>query len=660
MALGTVLLAVPACTDTWDDHYNSTGTATDPTKTLWEEISTNPNYSRFKDIVQKAKYYKDNTHAVPTYSFEDILNGGQVNTVWVPDNSVLSEAEYQKWLEMCETDGYNVQQQFLGNHIALFRHNISVPNVIDTVKMINGKNLIFDMTDPANSSLQGIKIGDKYNVATANGVLHSLNGIAPFHYNFYEQLKFTEPMTELGKYVVSKDTTYFSTDLSIEGLPDENGNPTYVDSVYFTSNRLFSSTHYLPNSGADKWQMTDNGFGANINAEDSVFIMLMPTDAAWNSAYEKLKSAYVYAANYDDKVKGDVGTKTTIKGLDPDSLQKMSLQMDIVSPLVFNIHKQPKQKGAELWKVEDFIKTGGAGIEYLLNTYGDTLRNTKTWNTTDLFNCEPVQMSNGYAYMVNSLEFPKEYLTPDVEVEIESESNFYYPSNNNNYKVGTGSKRHTFSNSTYRDITNLYGTVSNNNFYFLNATGATSGPKVEIKLKGNSATAYVPDAQVMSGKYDIQVVLVPYWYMNIVNAGGISNKFYKLDTITWEQDPTLDPFDTIFVRRKGEIDTTYVKSLAAVNKCKITATLTYNNKGTEKSKESLVKNYEYDGLKVDTVTLKEGFEFPTSYKNMRFSYPVLYLECSTGKNDQKNGFIFDLLIDKVILKRCDDSQQTTE
>ena len=134
IALGTVLLAVPGCTDTWDDHY-SNEPVSGTTKTLWDVINDpSNNFSRFADIVRNAKYYKDNTHAVPTYTYEDILKGGQVNTVWIPDNDALSEEEYQKWMQMLGesradgegvNDAYNVQQQFLGNHIALWRHNIS-------------------------------------------------------------------------------------------------------------------------------------------------------------------------------------------------------------------------------------------------------------------------------------------------------------------------------------------------------------------------------------------------------------------------------------------------------------------------------------------------------------------------------------------------------
>ena len=657
-ALGTVLMAVPGCTDTWDDHYDFNASSPETKATLWERIKSNPDYSRFADIVQRAKFYKDDTHEVPDYTFADVLSSGQVNTVWAPDNSVFTDAEYQKWSQMLEseskTDGFNVQQQFLGNHIALWRHNISGSR-IDTVKMINGKNLVFDMEDPENFTLQGIPLkegesGDAYNIAAVNGVLHTLMGTAPFHYNSYEYLKYSDPQTKFGKYVVGKDTVYFSSARSIEGLPDENGNPTYVDSVYLTSNRLFNYTNYLPSEGAEKWQMIEKGFGAPVNNEDSVFIVLMPTDAAWDAAYEMLKESYVYATSYDDKSKGDLNASTTIKDLDADSLQKTSIEMDLVSPLVFNLHKQPKKLGGsstESWTLETFKEAmqTGENPEYLLNTYGDTLRAVGEWKPSDLFNVEPLDMSNGLAYEVTSWNFPSEFYTPDVEVEIENSGIFYNIDYNNKYKVGSLTKRYSFSNDAYKDFTSVYGSVGNNNFYHLDSPTANSVPKAEIKLYGNTSSAYVPNARVMSGKYDIQLVVVPHWYIDLTNSDDLY-KFYKLDTIY--NDPE-DPTD-ITVVRTSELNTAYIEKQASMYKYKFRTQISYNDGKKVNQTSSWVSNTS-DGLKVDTITVASDFVFPYSYKNLRYSYPTLIFEGQTAKKDAQNGFTYDIVIDKVILKR---------
>ena len=668
IAVGAALVAVPGCTDSWDDHYNGNGSVTETSdKTLWEVISSREDLSKFAEIVRQAKYYKDNTHPVSTYSYADILAGGQVNTVWAPDNDALSGPEGEKWIKMLTdltngdvsvADGYSLQQQLVGNHIALWRHNISETKT-DTVKMINGKNLTFHR-DMQNPSLEGISIDkDNINIPTANGVLHVLKGIAPFHYNFYEYLKFREPRTKIGDYVVGKDTTYFFASGSIEGLPDENGNPTYVDSVYYTSNRLFESRQYLPADGAEKWQMAEHGFAARINVEDSAFVMLLPTDAAWDATYSMLEPAYKYASTYEDKSKGNLNTTPTptIKMTDEeaDSLKKMSIEMDMVKPLVFNVNKQPKRGGSEMWTLKTFDQFKNEPgnpdnpNEYWLNTYGDTLRSVKgVWDKGTLFNGRLVEMSNGLAYEVDSWNFPRQFYAPDVEVEVEN-SGIFYNTESNRYKMGPGSRRYSFSNEAFSDITDIYGKVSNGNFYHFDAPSATAGPRVDIILQGNSANAYVPNAQVMSGKYDIQIVVVPRWYIDIANAATIEDKFYvqKVDTIVNPEDVT----DTTFVTtRTKEIDTTYVKSLADIYKYKLKATLSYNNNAA-KDKTQASKNIEYDGLRVDTLTVIEDFEFPYSYKNMRFTYPTLYVEGVTGKNDAKNGFVFDLVIDKIILKR---------
>ena len=642
IVVGTVLVAVPGCTDTWDDHYNN-DPASGTTLTLWDLIKDNPDFSRFADIAKHAKYYKDNTHAVSTYTYADILDGAQVNTVWVPDNSVLTEEEYKKWMDMLDenregrdaNDGYNVQQQFLGNHIALWRHNISDAKV-DTVKMLNGKNLEFDML---NMELAGVPLGDadEYNIPAVNGVLHVLKGVAPFHYNFYETLKFTSPRTKFGEYVVSKDTTYFSSSASIEGLPDENGNPTYVDSVYFTSNRLFETRNYLPDEGREKCQMAEKCFFARINNEDSVFVMLMPTDKAWDDTYEKLKPDYVYAAVYEDKVKSDASDKTLyIPKQDADSLQDMSIKMDMIAPLVFNIHKQPKRGGSEMWTLDLFKEYKGNGTnpdsreDYLLNTYGDTLRSIKgEWDKASLFgDVEPTDMSNGIAYEVDSWNFPRAFYAPDVEVEVDAEGMFY---NYKKYesKLGSSTQRYTFSNEAFKEVTDVYGKVSNNNFYHFVGTGPTASPKIEIKLFGNTPSAYVPNAQVMSGKYDIQLVLVPRWYVDIAKASEIDDYY-------------LDP------------ESEEMQYILSHNKYKFKTQISYcNGASSGKDKTTTAVTRESDGTKVDTVTVAENFEFPYSYKNMRFSYPTLILEESIKSSEASQGYLYDIVIDKIILKRKD-------
>ena len=629
MALGAAILAVPSCSDDhFDINHGGENQSAVATESLWELIEKNPNLTKFATIAKTAKYWKDENHPVANWTYKDVLSSGQMATLWVPEDNYISDEEFSNLLERCETDGYNLQQQFLCNHIALWRKNISEPG-IDTIKMSNGKNMIFDKTDTTKCSIQGVAINQK-NIPALNGTLHTIKGTTPFLYNFYEYLKFSPSLPLMSQYVVSKDTTEFIKEASIEGLPDKDGNPSYVDSVYRTSNILFTYSRYLPVSGYETWDMPEKCFFARINQEDSAFIMVLPTDEAWTKAKQKLASLYKYPSKYEDKMKGNQGSSVIREIKDPDSLANMSMNMDITAPLVFNVNRQPKV-GGKLWTLEDFIDNKGATAEYLLNTYGDTLRNTATWDKTSLFNGNLIKMSNGYAYEVSTWAYPRDLYQPDIEVEVDY-SSFYNTSNTSTYyKAGSETKSISFSNSTYADIANKYGHVSHNNFYYIAAPGPTSTPHVEIKLTGNlpSTSPVVTrwqEADVMSGKYDVKVVMVPYWYSLVPNEDGIiKSEFY---------------------------DEHYIDSIAAITKMSFTGQLRYNNNDS-KGKDATTKKsavIEYNSLKVDTLTVFEDFEFPYSYKNLTYSYPTLIIDGATKSASAKKGFIYHLYIDRVILK----------
>ena len=643
---GGFILMAPSCSD-YDDHFqpDATGSESSTTSTLWDQIKEDPNLSMFANILEKAKYYKDDTHPVQGYTYADVLKSGQVSTVWAPENSSL-ESSYQTWLDMCETDGYAVEQQLIRNHIALWRHNVSGTG-IDTIRTMNGKNIIFDR---GNATFDGIQINKK-NIPAMNGVLHTLPETTTFEYNFYEYIKYSGKTAGFGDFVIKFDTTYFSIDASIEGLPDENGNPTYVDSVYQTYNRLVNRGSWLPNVDAEKCMNTVKGFGwgSDIMSEDSMFIMIIPSENAWNEAYEKLKPYYTYASTYEDKAKGNsAGSSPAPKltGYDPDSLTDLNIKMDLASPLVFNIHKQPKIGGyasGTPWTLERFLEDNGKAAEYLLNTYGDTIRDviinqagitfpgdanklaegqSVKWYKESLFeNAKVIKMSNGYAFIVDKWDFPIEYYKPPVIEEI-SGAMLYNTSNTSNFK-GRGLTK-AFSNTAYSDITDIYGKVSKNNFYKME--NGASNAKGEFRIHGNSRDQYMPTSSyVMSGKYDIYLVMVPCWYADIADAGEVDSLFF---------------------------DSLYVDEYANQHKNKIKVQLRYNNgKQSDGTYPTQAYTFNYIPTKVDTVKIFSDFTFPYSYKNLRFSYPLITIESgATGADVNKNGFIREFCIDQLILR----------
>lgn len=636
IALGAGLLTIPSCSDTWDDHYGIGGddTSASTTETLWDIISSNPKLSRFKEIAEKSTYYRDEIHPQIGYTFKDRLQSSTLETVWVPEDDAISDAMYNKLLEMTETRGYTVQQQFMANSMAMWRQLVTGGGVYDTdtLTMLNGKKMAFNKSVP---SMQGINIDkNQMNISASNGVLHILEAPLPFTYNIYEYLKDSVNAEDnnLKKYheiVVENDTTYFSEDNSVEGAPDINGNPTYVDSVYFTSNTMFYSTHNYPSSVKTEQYLTyDESIGANINSEDSTFIMLMPTDAAWQAAHDMLEPYYKYSPVYADNEKLQDNDDAAPRRLDVDSLKEKCIDMDIASPLCFNLNMQPNSAGRiGQWKLDDFM-ANSSQAKYFLNTYGDTLRTDDNWDKTTLLQGSTVDLTNGIGIKKTSWDIPAKLYKPDVYVELGNRSVYaftksegtwdYYRINYENTKSWMSEEERPF----------------NDDFYCLSPpVNQYNQPKFSFKLKGTDGENR--ESEVMSGKYDIIAVMVPNYY------------------ITSRSEKEITP-------RVGELssDATHVKvgNDTIPVKHQLMATIYYCD-GSDNGKQAQFTTptpIAYDGQKIQEVVLFQDFEFPYSYKNMIHSYPVLEITSKQLMSaDRMQGNTTYLCIDRIILRSKD-------
>lgn len=622
-AVGVTLVVAPACTDTWDDHYDDLGTAA--SLTLWEQIKSDPNLSRFAEIAETAKYYKDESHPVPGYTFKDILSSAQVNTVWVPDNDAISEAEFERLKDMRDNDGYNLQTQFLTNHIARWRWRLTNAEK-DTLYMSNSKEVVFDK---GARTIYGVELG-KANIEATNGTLHTVKGIIPFRYNIYQYLKFSGEVKRMQEFVLANDTLYFSESSSIEGLPDENGNPTYVDSVYFLTNMLTGYTADDASSLTDNLITSRKGIAGSFNNEGAEYIMMVPTDAAYDAAYQMLSPRYEYAPLYIDREKSTSITspEMTRAIANTDSLRDENVRYDIAAPLLLYLDNQGRIGGEDgaPWVMDDFIATKGEGGEYLLNTRGDTLRSTDTWDKSEFFNGTPIEMSNGYAILSDKWNMPREYYSPDVDIKmgygcIYTEAETF---------KGVLSYK-SFPNNSYYEIGSRYGKISKDYFYLLKGEGAADNPKCDVKLQADYSLAYNTNAYVQKGKYDVYIIMVPYWYSMISDAGEIDSCYF---------------------------DSAYVDSIANTQKVKMKTQIYYDN-GTKKGASSKTFTVEYIPTKVDTVLCIPDMEFPYSYQNMLHSYPLLHIEASPTTADTKKGYIRQICIDRIILKSKEDGSVVT-
>lgn len=648
LALGSVFLTLPGCSDTWDEHYAADQEVNSAaTETLWQQIESNPKLSKFASILKASRYYRDEKHLMKNnatgkdFTYNELLNGSQLLTVWAPENEAFTDEEYNKWMQLAETNGFNVQQQLVANSIALWRNNVSTGRV-DTLRMLNGKIMIFDQ---ANKTMADLPMGET-NIAATNGTLHTVKSLLPFSYNIYEYMKDglnakANNINRFHEYVISTDTTYFNENASLEGTPDENGYPTYVDSAYLTTNTMFFSTHRNSITNPEKDMTAMESFGAYVESEDSSFVMLIPTDAAWQEAYDKLAPLYKYASNYVDNVKKNrsMDAYRTMTDEEKDSVTRQSIDMDIISPLCFNVNLQPNAGGRRgTWTSEKFIQEQGASAKYLLNTFGDTIRTDANWDKSTLFDGKKIKLSNGYGVLADRWNIPAKLYKPDVIVEIgyrNGKSSFYNTENWKNQSAGSPTS-YPFNNTTqWCDTT---GTVSHNNFYYVTPTNDNVNPEIEFSLVGTDGDNH--EAEVMSGKYDIKVVLVPNYYITSNDSAIV----LTVDRPSGNTGRVIDG-DTIPVMHK------------------LQATLYYNNnevdgKGNAKLANKVSADIDYNGQKVDTLTIFEDFEFPYSYKNLSHCYPTLRLKTTAKSADKKKGYSNDYCIDRIILVSKEDNVAT--
>lgn len=638
--MGTALLAVPSCTDTWSEHY-LTEDAYTANESLWEVLEGREDLSNFREIIEKAKFYRDEHHPAFTiegedtvyYTFKDVLNGNTPVTVWAPANEAMTQEEWDKFAAMAETDGYNLQQQFLGNHIALYRKTMTKSGQ-ETFRLINSK---FATVNYDDSKLQKSNVVEK-NIGARNGLLHVLESQNEFLFNLYEYIKFSGEVNTFSEYLVKRDTLYFEPSKSIEGLPDENGNPTYVDSVYVLNNMMFDRNSENPTSidANDAWMNNLNMFHAQLNTEDSAFVMIVPTDIAWETVTNKLKPYYKYVSTYPRMDKTKIGsTKASTssifgarksydngKGYETvDSLQDVNINMDIITPLVFNVNLQPNN--GTVWTLEKFMKGGYRECEYLLTTVGDTIRDvyeeingikTLVWSKNSLFEDASVkeqkEMSNGYAIVSDKWNYPRSYWMRDIDVDASVFKTY-------DKSAATNTTEFDINNTISKDWIDEYGRCSEQKYLQVSGRSASTNPEIVFALEG-SKQGY---ADAMSGKYDVQIVLVPRWYET-------------------SQD--------------GERDTT-----AVVYKNRLICTLYYWDEnligGSDlkytKQNKIVSDKIEYNGEKVDTITVLTDVEFPVSYKNLLQAHPVLHITSDKiSKDDEKANYNRTFNIDRIILK----------
>ena len=458
MAAG--MLAATSCPDVDDYNEAPSGGTADASKTLWENISQNPDLSDFVALVKRT-------------GFDAELGNTRSYTVWAPVNGSFAMSDYET-----KSDSL-VLQQFVKSHVAQYVHGAS-GEVDERIHALNEKSFTF--TGNGSYSYAGQEIG-AMNLPSSNGVLHTLKGMAMFYPNLYEYIFMGEDINMLRNEFLRYQESYLDTQNSVKG-PVVNGNQTYIDSVIVTNNSLV------------------NRLNARLSNEDSTYTFLMPNDKAYQDYYDRIKPYYKFIDNtlvqdVENFTKAnDTKTKTanlatlmaSLSPATPDNLTDSLTRQLVVNNLVYS-----NNDAYNRWMIDK-------------GPYTDTLRTTrrnKFSNPKELLEpvVKKVPMSNGTAYIMDSLAFlPWETYNPEIEI---NPLNYTYSATYTD-QAGKSKNRFDFSTSQVRVPDSLakkiFGPEATEfRFELIKSTNEYSPPEIYISLPN-----------VLSTTYQVYVVFMPW------------------------------------------------------------------------------------------------------------------------------------------------------
>ncbi len=398
-------LSLTSCSDDWDNHYDRNESAA--SESVLEMVEADPQLSTFAKMLEISGY-------------KELLGSSQTFTVFAPTNDALASVDL--------TDVDEVKR-IVANHMARF-NNSTATSATQGVKMFNGKRFFFtDGGFGGASLLQTDKIA-------RNGILHVVSSQIPYIYNLREYIDTHASTSDIAAFIRRFDEKRLDVDASVAIGVDENGQTVY-DSVLIDFNPIFNTPV--------------RGLGA-IADEDSVFSMIIPDNAAWQQAYERI-SPYFKVYNADQAV--------------ADSIADVQTSLAILSDLVYR---------AEV--------TDPAAFPMLMSTTGSEITDVPS-----LFaGTNRIQASNGWIWEAPSVLNYDNTLTWNKEIEVEAES----MSGRTPGAGTTINERSVDSSNSFADL------ISEMRFIEVSSTTPSRQPGVTLS---------VPD--VLSGAYDIYASFVP-------------------------------------------------------------------------------------------------------------------------------------------------------
>lgn len=581
-----VLLGFTACTD---DHFDIQPSTVSGSNTIWQNVEANADLDSVAMILRRCKVMKSQTDKSAKQTYAELLATSQQLTAWLPKNGTFNAKQYLDELdsaavlrakdEMAGTRAeYNVANRFARNHIARFNYESNMGE--QRIALMNSKIVNYNAGE---GTFNGVKLdAANANILSSNGMLHVLDGESQFAYNIFERLQVDSRFAKIYGDIDKYNVYTFSASSSTQGSMNHNGSMEYVDSVWTRTNSLISDARLT--------YLTD---------EDSLFVSVIPTDAAYEAARQKLQGLFKYAKSYNyawDASKRDWTNKgTNALKFNTDSLTTYNVTDRILSASSFSVGYN--SEGPVTTSNPQAFLNHVLTADSLNTNVGLVIYNKDKGNVNPIFDGQTaddaIKASNGYIFAVDNYNYDPSYsFIQKINI------------NGRNTAQVTGSTSEqaqyvTLDNENQNAEVNV-DALGVDNFYYYFPVSGNSQLNIDFKLN-----------RVISTKYKISIVLLP-------NRVNINNIRAEEDGTIIEEKPVFD----VQIR---------------------------DDKGSVIGKA--VKNVSVDQNKVEKKVLWEEFEFPYAYYGLPSGYesfPVLRVSMSYAQ--QRKGKCKALSIAKVILE----------
>lgn len=581
-----VLLGFTACTD---DHFDIQPSTVSGSNTIWQNVEANADLDSVAMILRRCKVMKSQTDKSAKQTYAELLATSQQLTAWLPKNGTFNAKQYLDELdsaavlrakdEMAGTRAeYDVANRFARNHIARFNYESNMGE--QRIALMNSKIVNYNAGE---GTFNGVKLdAANANILSSNGMLHVLDGESQFAYNIFERLQVDSRFAKIYGDIDKYNVYTFSSSSSTQGSMNHNGRMEYVDSVWTRTNSLMTDARLT--------KLTD---------EDSLFVSVIPTDAAYEAARQKIQGLFKYAKNYNyawDASKRDWTNKgVNALKFNTDSLTTYNVTSRILSASSFSVGYN--SEGPVTTSNPQAFLNHVLTADSLNSNASLVIYNKDKGNVNPIFDGQTaddaIKASNGYIFAVDNYNYDPSY-------------SFIQKMNINgrNTSQVTGSTSEqaqyvTLDNENQNAEVNV-DVLGADNFYYYFPVSGNSQLNIDFKLNN-----------VLSTKYKISIVLLP-------NRVNINNIRTEDDGTIIEEKPVFD----VQIR---------------------------DDKGSVIGKA--VKNVSVDQDKVEKKVLWEAFEFPYAYFGLPSGYEsFLVLRISMSYAQQRKGKCKALSIAKVILE----------